>query len=43
MYVIWDYERDCIVGLPVKNREEAKARARACAKAGRKVVLKKIS
>lgn len=42
MYIIEDLEERRIIGEPIKMLEEARERARACKKAGLKVIIRKI-
>jgi len=42
MYIVYDLEKGCLVGLPVKSLEKARERARACRDAGREVILRAI-
>lgn len=42
MYIVEDLEERRIIGYPCATLEEARTRARACRKAGLKVIIKKI-
>jgi len=42
MYIVEDLEERRVIGYPIKTLEEARTRARACRKAGLKVIIRKI-
>lgn len=42
MYIVEDQEERRIIGEPIKMLEEARKLARACRKAGLKVIIRKI-